>query len=113
MWAQQFHLVDGALRRREAKERPPGAQRLVTPYDTDARGSVKRETVWDGYKVHFTETCGTESPNLITHVVTTAATVTDIEMLPAIHDALASRPAARAALRGLRLRQRPAHRRRP
>jgi hypothetical protein len=45
VWAQQFHLVDGALRQRETKDRPPGAQRLMTPYDTEARGSVKRETV--------------------------------------------------------------------
>ncbi|WP_051450264.1 transposase [Actinospica robiniae] len=91
VWAQKFHLLDGILRRREAKDRLPGAKRLVTPYGTEARGSVKRETIWDGYKVHFTETCGAQTPNLITHVVTTRATVTDVEVLPADHDALAKR----------------------
>ena len=89
VWVQQFHLADGVLRRRETKHRPPGAQLLVTPYDTEAHGSVKCETVWDGYKVHFIETCGIQTPNMITRVVTTDATTTDVEMLPAVHRALA------------------------
>ena len=58
MWVQHFHLIEGEVLRRDPKDRPPGAKRLVTPYDTEARGSVKRDTMWDGYKVHLTETCG-------------------------------------------------------
>ncbi|QIK10943.1 IS1182 family transposase [Streptomyces sp. ID38640] len=91
MWVQHFHLAGGEVRRRDPKDRPPGAMRLVTPYDTDARGSVKRDTMWDGYKVHFTETCEPGIPNLITNVATTVATVQDRSMTQAIHDQLAAR----------------------
>lgn len=51
MWVQQYLVDDGQVRCRDLKDRPPGAERLVTPYDTDARGSVKRGVFWDGYKV--------------------------------------------------------------
>ncbi len=36
---------------------PPGRSRLTSPYDTDARWGVKRDTFWNGYKVHLSETC--------------------------------------------------------
>ncbi|MFF7315130.1 IS1182 family transposase, partial [Streptomyces sp. NPDC008137] len=91
MWVQHFHLVEGEVRRRDPKDRPPGALRLVTPYDTEARGSVKRDTLWDGYKVHLTETCEPGAPNLITNMATTLAPVHDSVTVPEIHDALAER----------------------
>jgi len=50
MWIQQYIVDDGQIRRRNLKDRRPGPERLVTPYDTDARGSVKRGIFWDGYK---------------------------------------------------------------
>jgi transposase len=89
VWVQHFHLVEGEVRRRDPKDRPPGAMRLVTPYDTEARGSVKRDTMWDGYKVHLTETCEPDFPNLITNVATTVATVPDISMTEPVHAQLA------------------------
>jgi transposase len=89
VWVQSFHLVEGEVRRRDPKDRPPGAMRLVTPYDTEARGSVKRDTFWDGYKVHLTETCEPGTLNLITNVATTVATVPDISMTDAVHAQLA------------------------
>ncbi|MFI5635740.1 IS1182 family transposase [Streptomyces sp. NPDC051664] len=89
IWVHHFHLVEGEFRRRDPKDRPPGATRLVTPYDPQARGSVKRDTVWDGYKVHLTETCGTDGPNLITNMATTVATVPDSVMSETIHADLA------------------------
>ncbi|WP_327007532.1 hypothetical protein OHA72_09840 [Dactylosporangium sp. NBC_01737] len=63
---------------------PPGRTRIISPYDTDARYSEKRGRAWEGYKVHFSETCDntpaedgstdpTQPPNLITNVVTTHA----------------------------------------
>ncbi|WP_063747300.1 IS1182 family transposase [Streptomyces ipomoeae] len=91
VWVQHFHQVEGEVRRRSPKDRPPGALRLVTPYDTDARGSVKRDTMRDGYKVHLTETCEPDTPNLITNVATTVATVQDRSMAETIHNQLASR----------------------
>ncbi|AYG81982.1 hypothetical protein DWB77_06240 [Streptomyces hundungensis] len=85
VWVQHFQQVEGEVRRRDPKDRPPGATRLVTPYDTEARGSVKRDTMWDGYKVHLTETCEPDIPNLITNVATTVATVPDISMTDIVH----------------------------
>ncbi|MER6851308.1 transposase [Streptomyces flaveolus] len=91
MWIQQYFVDDGQVRRRDLKDRPPGAERLVTPYDTDARGSVKRGIFWDGYKVHLTETCEPDGPNLITHVATTDSTVQDVRLVAPIHAYLAER----------------------
>jgi transposase len=91
IWVQHFHLVAGEVRRRDPKDRPPGATRLVTPYDPEARGSKKRDILWDGYKAHLTETCEPDTPNLITNVATTDATVPDSVMTGPIHTSLAAR----------------------
>jgi transposase len=108
------------IRRREKEPEgdglPPGHARIASPYDTDARWGVKRDTFWLGYKLHVTETCDDAPPctcgpgmgerraagrghdkgcahlvfpNLITHVATTGATVTDSQMSGAIHAGLA------------------------
>ena len=99
---------------------PPGHARIASPYDLDARWGVKRDTFWLGYKLHVTETCDDEPrcgcpaagdggtgrrghdqdcaapafPNLITHVATTDATVTDNQMTSVIHDDLAGKTLA-------------------
>jgi len=92
---------------------PPGRQRLSSPYDIDARWGVKRDTFWNGYKVHVSETCDPpdadgagdgvgagdadpperdgEPPNLVTNVATTDATVPDSAMTTPIHRQLAAR----------------------
>ena len=87
---------------------PPGHTRIASPYEVDARWGVKRDSFWLGYKLHVTETCDDQPecgcpgvgvdkggtgraghekacaapafPNLITHVATTDATVTDNQM---------------------------------
>ena len=41
---------------------PPGHLKIASPYDTDARWSVKRDTYWCGYKLHITETCDHAPP---------------------------------------------------
>jgi transposase len=41
---------------------PPGHIRIASPYDTDARWGVKRDTFWLGYKLHVTETCDDPPP---------------------------------------------------
>lgn len=79
------------MERRDPKDRPPGAKRLVTPYDIEARGSVKRDTFRDGFKVHLTETCEPETVHLVTDVTTTAATVPDDRMAAVVHSRLAER----------------------
>ncbi|BFO14600.1 hypothetical protein SHKM778_09880 [Streptomyces sp. KM77-8] len=45
--------------------------------------------MWDGYKVHLTETCEPDAPHLITNVATTVATVPDISMTDTVHARLA------------------------
>ena len=83
---------------------PPGRYRLTSPYDTDARWAAKGDDlVWNGYKVHISETCrprgdgdhgegeGRTPPNLITSVLTTDATVPDVNMTDPVHQALARR----------------------
>jgi transposase len=87
---------------------PPGHSRIASPYDTDARWGVKREEFWLGYKLHVSETCddarpcgcadgcgrgcpAAAFPNLVTHVATTDATVTDNAMTGVIDDSLAAK----------------------
>jgi transposase len=74
-----------------AEDLPPAAVLIRTPYDGDARYSKKRDTEWTGYKVHLTETCDDDLPNLLTDVTTTAAPTADYDVLPSIQDQLAQR----------------------
>lgn len=72
---------------------PPGEHRLSSPYDTDARWSAKRDTFWNGFKLHISESCRAQdtgnapgaTPNLITNVATTASTLPDSMALEGIH----------------------------
>ena len=118
IWIQQFYRdVDTTPARAEVRRReaapdgdglPPGHLKIISPYDLDARYSIKRDTRWSGYKVHFTETCDAppspddagdagqcpqrgEVPNLITNVATTTATVPDVAMTAPIHQQLAGK----------------------
>jgi transposase len=87
-WIHQFVTDDGKMHLRDAKDLPPSRQRNASPYDDQARHSLKRSISWTGYKVHYSETCDTNAPHLITHMVTTDATVTDVEMTAATQNAL-------------------------
>ncbi|MER6629030.1 IS1182 family transposase [Streptomyces sp. NPDC000987] len=98
VWLQQFQrtIADGMqeVAWRGKNDLPPSRARITSPYDPDARSSVKRGSAWDGYKVHFTETCdaqGSGRPHLITHVVTTNATVGDPVVVDEIHDRLGAK----------------------
>ena len=90
VWVQQYYAPDasGALGWRDAKDLPPGAQLIVSPYDLDAHPGNKRSTTWTGYKVHITETCEDDAPHLITHIETTNAALLDAQALTPIHQAL-------------------------
>ena len=82
VWQQHYEEVNGQVRWRDGPA-VSGAERIVSPYDPEARSSRKRDTVWLGYKSHVTETCE-EDPNalhLIVHVETTPATTEDHEVL--------------------------------
>lgn len=93
IWVQQYYAPDdtGAVRWRDDRDRPPGARRLVSPHDLEARYGTKREVSWAGYTVHLTESCDPDSPHLLTDVQTTAATTPDHRATAPIHTALAVR----------------------
>ena len=85
---QQYVHIEGELRWRESHELPPAGKQIVSPFDLTARFSRKRTTEWVGYKVHLTETYASDHPHLITHVLTTPATETDVEQTERIHQGL-------------------------
>ncbi len=72
MWEQQFEPREQGGRWRQ-EPALPATQLITSPYDLDARNGKKRTTFWLGYKVHFTQTCDEDAPQLITHVETTPA----------------------------------------
>ncbi|MBO0791761.1 MAG: transposase, partial [Ktedonobacteraceae bacterium] len=90
VWVQNFYQQDGEVFWRDLCNAPAAGAFINSPYDPQALFAQKRETQWIGYKVHLTETCDEETPHLITHVETTLAPVADDDVLPAIHDHLAT-----------------------
>ncbi|OUL36096.1 DDE transposase [Nostoc sp. T09] len=91
IWMQQYTFdQDGLIwRKPEQTGLPPNSICIESPYDIEARNSSKREINWTGYKVHLSETCDESTPNIITHVETTAATTPDGEITSMIHHKLA------------------------
>src|SRR6266700_7714443 len=103
IWIQQYYRdisADGEkVIRREAGEHglPPGKDRIVSPYDTDARYSEKHGMGWIGYKVYLSESLSAPAagypatgrprqPQVITSVDTTRAAVADVAMTTPVHD---------------------------
>src|SRR5260370_2029996 len=79
VWDQHFECVEGLIGFRDGPA-VESAERVMYPYETDARASRKRDTEWVGYKVHLTETCGEEEEvHLIVQAQITAATEQDVE----------------------------------
>ncbi len=91
VWIQQYQVVNGKLQWRADKDIPPKRLLIQSPYDTEARNSTKRKVNWTGYKVHLTETCDDETPNIITNVETSPATTTDVEVTEKVHASLAQK----------------------
>jgi transposase len=91
VWAEQYTDLAGSICLRDKKDLESAGDLIVSPYDTEARFSVKRGMEWIGYKVHFTETCDEELPHLITNVETTTAAVPDEQVLESVHQALEQR----------------------
>jgi transposase len=90
MWDHQFEPREqgGQWRTEPAL---PAAQLINSRYDLDGRYGKKRTTLWVGYKVHFTQTCDDEAPQLITHVETPPAPLPDEKALSSIHSNLAEK----------------------
>ena len=90
IWEQQFEPFNQGGRWRQEPVLP-ATQLLNSPYDLDARNGKKRTTFWTGYKVHFTQTCDEDAPQLITPVETTPAPLSDEGVISAIHVDLAEK----------------------
>jgi transposase len=90
IWEQQFEPLDQGGQWR-VEPALPAAQLINSPYELDARYGKKRTTRWVGYKVHFSQTCDEDTPQLITHVETTRAGINDERALSAIHAGLAGK----------------------
>jgi transposase len=91
IWAQQYAQGDDGPHLRPSEQLAPAAELLASPYDLDARFSIRREEAWIGFLAHLTETCDPELPALVVQVTTTPATTADKTMLPGIQDDLATR----------------------
>jgi transposase len=92
VWLQRYYTDSKQTQWRTEKEHglAPGAARIISPHDVEARSSTKREMSWEGYKVHLTESCDEDLPHLITQVETTPATTPDHAALPKIQQDLAA-----------------------
>lgn len=88
VWVQQYYLNEGECQWRPAKWLPPAKRLIISPNDVEARYGKKRDVRWQGYKVHLTETCEANRPNLVTHVLTTTAPVADVEVTETIQRTL-------------------------
>ncbi|MHB8629439.1 MAG: transposase [Aggregatilineales bacterium] len=58
IWMQDFYQEEGVVHWRRAGKLPPAAKATCSPFDTQARSSIKRQTEWTGYKVHLTDVWG-------------------------------------------------------
>lgn len=86
VWIQQYYLSsDGLIWRTEEHATPNSSNLINSPYDTDATYTKQGSSSWVGYKIHITESCVENCPNLITNVETTPATTFDGTMTPIIH----------------------------
>lgn len=89
VWLRHYTRDEaGEVHWRSNQQLGPAAEAIESPYDLEARHSRKRETVWTGYKVHFSETCDEKSPRLVTNVLTTRATEQDVSATADIHRSL-------------------------
>jgi len=88
VWVQQYYLQEDQIFWRKTDNLPPSERIISSPYEPEARFSLKRQTKWFGYKAHLTETCDDDQPHLITHVETTPATTQAEQMTDPIHQAL-------------------------
>lgn len=93
IWEQQFvvendHPKKGPRLRKDDEYTIASSEMIVSPHDSDARLGTKRGFQHKGYKTHITETCDENAPHLISHVETTSATTTDVEMRPLIEKRL-------------------------
>jgi transposase len=104
VWTRHFERIEGgpggAAGGDGARLRPVqgrgSADRIESPYETDAQFRAKGGTSWTGYMAHLTETCDAGAPRLVVHADTTPANVHEATRTGPIHTALAAKGLAPA-----------------
>src|SRR5215207_4831021 len=98
VWARQFvrepaepFAGGGSVRLRGKGDPLPSTEPVESPYDPQARFRTRSGTSWTGYIVHLSEACEDDAVHLLTHVMTTVATVHEARCTAAIHQALAGK----------------------
>jgi hypothetical protein len=91
VWEQRLTRDAGGIALRPRDELVPGAALISTPHDPEVRGSVHGDHVWEGYGLHWTETCEPDRPHLITDVAVVPATTPDVTQVDGIHARLTLR----------------------
>jgi transposase len=89
VWAAPSVEVNGTRRWRAVQDRPSPAELIASPDDPEARYSTKREVEWVGSTVQRTETCATDTPQVIVPVETTPATTPDEHRVERVQASLA------------------------
>ncbi len=88
VWQQCYQRDEqGQVKWRDGP-RVEAKERLISPYETDARVGCKGNTTWLGYRTHLTETCEADLPEVIVQVQTTVAPINDVEQLHPIQQDL-------------------------
>jgi transposase len=88
VWQQCYQRDEqGQVKWRDGP-RVEAKERLISPYETQARVGCKGNTTWLGYRTHLTETCEADLPELIVQVQTTVAPINDVEQLRPIQQDL-------------------------
>jgi hypothetical protein len=92
VWVQNYLPTEHGVRWRTPEDGLSPSRRFIcSPCDPEAHYAIKRTSSWVGYKVHLTEACEPETPNLITDVETPVAPASDWEATTLVHAALARR----------------------
>ena len=91
VWEQRLTRDASVIALRPRDELGAGAALISTPHDPEVRGSVHGDHVWEGYGLHWTETCEPDRPHLITDVTVVPATTPDVTQVAGIHARLTLR----------------------
>jgi transposase len=91
VWYAHFSVPPEKVKLLDKTELPPSADQIVSPYDLSARYCQHHHKSWVGYKIHLTETCEEDTPNLITDVQITPATTPDEKVTLRVYQNLAAK----------------------
>lgn len=94
VWQQHYDIIHNdstglaQVRFKPKRELAKAAEGIESPYDIEARYRTRSGTAWTGYIVHLGETCEDDQCQLITHVMTTSASMHEANCTDQIHQSL-------------------------